>query len=208
MCSEQSEKLLAQIVEAVTSEDFMDATYSITTSQPLVLDYKERTYLFVRSPSAFVFTLEDLGSLPVAANVWVNLGYQQGIRLYPSASVTVLVRATDTYIFPDLMPPSVGSAVAAYSGNPTQTAAGAADTLYKFGAGGLTTISHCVIQNNTGSSITYAFDQSSTVSTNMVYTLANAQTAFWDRAVSVLHFSSAAQQSFGGTSGITVEGFL
>lgn len=208
MCSEASEKLLQRIVHAVEKQDLMDATYSISTSQPLVVDYKERQYLFVRSTTAFVFTLEDLGSLPVPANVWVNLSYQQGIRLYPSATATVLVRATDDYFFPDLAPPSVGPAVVAYSGNTTQTAAGAADTTFKFGVNGSTVISHCVIQNNTGSNINYAFDQSTTVSTNMVYTLANAQTIFWDRAIAVLHFSSAAQQNFGGTSGITVEGFL
>ena len=102
---------------------------------------------------------------------------------------------------------AVGSALAAFSGNPTQTAAAGADTSYKFGSAGTTSFNHGVIQNNTGSNIFYAFDQSTTVSTNMVYVLATGQTIFWDRAGTVLHFSSAAQQNFGGQTGITVEAF-
>jgi len=208
MCSDVTEKLLQRILDAVDNNDNIDSTYSISASQPLIIDYKERKYLFVRSSTNFTLSLEDIGSLPVPANTWVNLSYQQGIRLVPSVAATVLVRATDNYIHPDRVPSAVGSAIAAYSGNATQTATGAADTPFKFGTNGNTVVSHCVIQNNTGSNITYAFDQSATVSTNMVYILATGQTIFWDRSFTALHFSSAAQQNFGGASGISVEAFL
>lgn len=102
---------------------------------------------------------------------------------------------------------AVGTALAAFSGNPAQTAAAGADTLYKFGGGGTTSFNHCAIQNNTTANVFYAFDQSSVTAANAIYVLASGQTVFWDRKGTTLHFSSAAQQNFGGQSGITVEAF-
>lgn len=102
---------------------------------------------------------------------------------------------------------ALGSAVAAYGSNPSQTAAAAADTSFKWGVSGTTTVNHISIMNNTAASIYYAFDQSSVTSGNAIYVLTAGQIAFWDRSVTTLHVSSAAQQNFGGQSGITIEGF-
>ena len=208
MCSEESTALLRRIAESVERQGYQDITATISGAKPLIVDYRERRFLYLRSSVAFILTLENVGSLPVPPNTWVNVGFDQGARLTPSTSVTVLIRATDDYIYSDRGVPSVATSLTAYSGNPTQTATAGADTLYKFGANGNTTFSHCVIQNNTGISINYSFDADSTVSTNMVYVLPTTQIVFWDRAATVLHFSSASQQSFGGSSGIAVEAFL
>ena len=90
--------------------------------------------------------------------------------------------------------------------NPTQTAAAGADTAFSFG-NGTTTMNHAAIQNNTAANIFVAFDQSSITSGNMIYTLTPGQFMMWDRPYTTIHFSSAAQQNFGGQTGITVEGF-
>ena len=208
MCSQESEQTLRSIMDAVQSNDPINTLYNIGPTAPLIIDYKERNHLFAFSHDTVSLQIEDMGNFYIPANIWVQIDFTTGARLTPSASAVILVRATDDLIIPTPVTPAVNTAIVAYSGNPTQTAAAAADTLYKFGAGGMSTISHVVIQNNTGSNVLYAFDQSTTGSTNMVYVLATGQTIFWDRFVTVLHFSSAAQQSFGGSSGITVEGFL
>lgn len=201
-----------QLHTLATRRPNKDQTYMISATQPYVIDYKERQLLYGWSPNPLILSVEDIGFLGIPANTWVNLQYQQSMRLFPEVSQTstipFFVRATDYYIYPSGLPAAT-IAVAPFGSNPAQTAAGGADTLYKFGPAGTIPVNHVVIQNNTGSSIFYAFDQSTvTPATNQIYTLANAATIFWDRSVSVLHFSSAAQQSFNGQTGITVEGFL
>ncbi|HEX9502870.1 MAG TPA: hypothetical protein VF974_00925 [Patescibacteria group bacterium] len=102
---------------------------------------------------------------------------------------------------------AAGPALTPYGSNPVQTASNGADTQYKFGASGTTSFNHVSGQNNTPSNVYLAFDQSTTVSGNQVYVIAPGQAFAFDRAGIVLHFSSPAQQSFGGQSGITVEAF-
>lgn len=102
---------------------------------------------------------------------------------------------------------SVGTALTPYGSNPAQTAAAGADTLYKFGVAGTTSFTHVSGQNNTAANAYLAFDQSTTGAGNQVYVIASGQAYAFDRLGTVLHFSSAAQQNFGGQSGITVEAF-
>jgi hypothetical protein len=102
---------------------------------------------------------------------------------------------------------SIGSALAPYGSNPAQTASAGADTQYKFGVAGNTAFNHVSGQNNSPANVYLAFDQSTTVSGDSVYVIAPGQAFSFDRAGTVLHFSSPAQQSFGGTAGITVEAF-
>lgn len=101
---------------------------------------------------------------------------------------------------------SVATALTPYASNPTATTANT-DTTYKFGASGTTQANHVSIQNNTGANLYYAFDASTSTSTDSVYSLATGNTVWWDRAVTTLHFQTAASQNFNGLSGITVEGF-
>lgn len=102
---------------------------------------------------------------------------------------------------------AVATALAAWTSQPTQTAAAGADTLLKFGSGGTTPGNHLALQNNNTITWYYSFDQDSTASTSQVYTLAPGQAAFWDRSFSVFHCHSASQVAIGGTSGFTIEAF-
>jgi hypothetical protein len=105
--------------------------------------------------------------------------------------------------------PELGSldvALVPYASNPAATGVGT-DVLYKWGAAGTTPVNHASIQNNTAANVLYAFDVATTTAGAMVYTLTAGQSAFWDRACTILHVQTAAAQNFGGTTGITVEGF-
>lgn len=143
--------------------------------------------------------ISSANALPVTANAGTNLN-TSALALESGGNLATIATNTGRI-------PALGAAVAAYGSNPAQTAAAAADTQYKWGAAGNTAVNHVAIQNNTGSNVLYAFDQSTTVSQNAVYVLSAGQIVFWDRTVTILHFSTAAQQSFGGSAGITVEGF-
>lgn len=102
---------------------------------------------------------------------------------------------------------AVGSALAPWGSNPAQTAAAAADTPYKFGGGGSTPGTRCIVQNNTNININLAFDVDSTLSTSAVYTLVPGQMLSFDRSFTVLHFNSASQKTFLGPGGIAIEAF-
>lgn len=204
---------IERLLVAQTAEPDIDVTIAISNIQPYKIEYAGRKHLYLLSNASVTVTVEDIATINVPSNTWTDISFQEGQRIfYPAGGTTTsafLVRATD-HILPTYPTsgPRVGIAVTPYASNPTQTASAGADTVFKWGTNGTTQVQHASIQNNTGSNIFYAFDQSTTVSTDAVYVLVNGAVVFWDRAVSVLHFSSAAQQSFGGTTGITVEGFL
>ena len=220
MCSDEQHrdqmiqlKQIENLLWAASLRPDEDKTVFISSVQPLMINYHHRRRLYLTATISAYITVEDIATIFVPANTWTDIGYQEGIRIfYPGNGVTgadFFVRATDRKL--ETRPRTgdyVGTPLAPYPGNPTQTAAAAADTLYHFGPQGTTQASHFVMQNNTGSSLSYAIDQDSTASTSQVYTLANLGFIAWNRVVTTLHFSSAAQQTFGGTAGITVEAFL
>ncbi len=97
MCSEEHEKLLKAINKNTDKRVPLDAIYQISSTQPLIVEYKERRHLFIWSANALTLTLEDIGTLSVSANTWTNIGYTEGMRLTPASNtiVAVFVRATD-----------------------------------------------------------------------------------------------------------------
>lgn len=104
----------------------------------------------------------------------------------------------------------LGKALAAYGGNPSQTASASADTEFQWGPLGESVVHHISIQNNTGSNILYSFDVATTTAGAAVYVLASGlPPAVWDRECTTLHLQSAAQQDInnGSTAGIVIEGF-
>lgn len=146
--------------------------------------------------------LRDNDDIPVPC-VWVpNIGW------VPKQGISNSTDANNNPFAAEVVSLAVGSAQAPYTSNPTQTSASGADTLFKWGSTGTTVINHIVIQNNTAITIYYAFDQVTTTAGNAVYTLASGQIIEWDRQCSVLHLSSSSSQPFGGTAGITIEGFI
>ena len=176
------------------------------------LDYRDRKYVFIFSAQTLSLNLGDLGNLNLPAGTWTNISFRPGTIITATGQtnlVYVAIKQSDDSLpsAPKSTVPAVATALVTPSSNPAKTAAGAADTLFKFGANGTTQFNHFTIQNNTGSSITYAVDQDSTAATSMVHVLTAGTEVTRDRAGTVLHFNSAAQQNFGGATGITVEAF-
>ncbi len=209
----QQLKQIERLLETAALRPDEDQEVFISSVNPYLVNFQERRRLYITANISAIITVEDIATVFVPANTWTDIGYQQGHRVfYPDGGITgarFLVRASDREL--ETRPRTgdyVGVALVAFPGNPTQTAAGQADTIIKWGLNGTRQASHVVLQNNTGSSFSYAFDQDSTASTSQVYTLANLGFIAWNRVVSVLHTNSAAQQPFGGVNGITVEAFL
>lgn len=218
MATEQINMLVKQMVR---ERVFNDLPTYIGSTVGYIVDYGEYKYLYVLCASAITLNGSNGTTIAVTANQWVNINLPRGTVLTVSGGsdvspTYVWVRRCDVPL-PGFIVASVsntasvslavGSALSAYPSNPTQTAAAGADTVYNFGSAGTTKFSHVMGQNNTGVNILLAFDQSTTVSGNEVYTIAPTQFFTFDRNGTTLHFSSASQQSFGGTTGITVEGF-
>lgn len=136
---------------------------------------------------------------------WTQLDYppQTLISTADGNSYPVIMSFRDDALNDNLIP-AISSAVTPAATNPAQTAAAGADTSFTWNE----VVNHVSIQNNTAASVFYAFDQSSVTAADAIYVLAAGQAAFWDRKCTVLHVSSAAQQNFGGQSGITIEGFV
>ena len=105
MCSEQQHTeikaeldAIKKAVQSTAKKPPIDATPQISTTQPLIVDYKERRHLFLWSPNNLTLTVEDIGTLTVTSNTWYNIGYPPGFRLTPvsqSSLVPVFLRATD-----------------------------------------------------------------------------------------------------------------
>lgn len=108
MCTEEQHQeklaLLHSIntrLAAIEGKNPIDATLLISTTQPYVVDFKNRKHIFVWSANALTFTIEDIGQIAVSANTWTNIGYQEGMRLVPQTTpnpVAIFVRATDESI--------------------------------------------------------------------------------------------------------------
>lgn len=93
--------------------------------------------------------------------------------------------------------------IAPWSSNPAQTAGSAADTQYKFGSLGTTTVLAILLQNKTGADLRFAVDAASSANT---FVLADGQFIYIDTGapITVLHLSSAAQQYVNSSSNVGV----
>lgn len=186
----------------------IDTTIFLSNTKPYLVDYRNRKHIYLLSPQGFVVSVQDLGQVTVPGNTFTLFDLPPGLRCYIVAptgpALPIFVRCTDE-LLPEISPSqTVGIAATPAPTNPTQTAAAGADTSYSW----TERVSHVAIQNNTAAAVFYAFDQSTTVAGNQVYVLAAGQLAVWDRQCSVLHVSSAAQETFGGQTGVSIEGFL
>ena len=86
--------------EPLTPEDQM---YMVSVTHPYYLDYKERKhiYLWVPSASALTLSFEDYGTGAVPAQVWVNIGFPQGLQVLAPNNATntpIFIRCTDEAI--------------------------------------------------------------------------------------------------------------
>ena len=70
----------------------------ISSTQPLIIDYRHRFKLYLWSPIALVFSMEDTGNITIPAQSWTEISFLPGLRLTPlaqSSTIQVFLRATD-----------------------------------------------------------------------------------------------------------------
>ena len=73
-------------------------TVAISATVPIDLDYRDRKYVFIYSPNALTLSLEDLGTIALAANTWTNISFAPGTRIYATGQATrmyVGIKQTD-----------------------------------------------------------------------------------------------------------------
>lgn len=96
--------LLQRIIKAIEHEHKrapIDTTTQISSNKPLVIDFQNRRHLFLWSANTLTLSVEDLGTITVATNTWVNIGFQEGQRLVPTSQATltpIFIRATDEIV--------------------------------------------------------------------------------------------------------------
>ena len=79
----------------------IDVTVQLSANQPWVIDYHERTHIFVWFPSTQTVSFEDFGSGTMQGQVWTNLGLPQGVRMFATgttSTVPMMVRCTNEVI--------------------------------------------------------------------------------------------------------------
>lgn len=199
--------------DTLTKRQYHDEPAQIGLNIDYVLQYFNRTYCYCYSNTAFTLKISNGAQQNVPANVWTLINYPQGSHLTvlggsDAAPINCIIRSCDVPLTNASGTfPTVGAPITPWTGNPTQTAAAAADTVFAFGPGGDTPFNHFYVQNNSGANITFSVDKDSTASTTPIIVLATGQLYTADRTGTALHFNSAAQKSFQGAGGITVEAF-
>lgn len=211
--AKQNEYLKLLVNDTNTKRQYHDDPAQVGKTLQYVLKYFRHLYVYCYSNTGFTLKTSNGGSQVVPANYWTLVNYPEGTGFTvfdgdDTNPINVTFRSCDVPLIGSILPyGSVGTALTPWSSNPTQTAAAAADTVFKFGANGDLPFRHFNVQNNSGANLNLAVDADTTVATTPVYVLATGQLLSVDRYGVALHFSSAAQQNFQGTSGITVEGF-
>ncbi len=94
-------KQIERLLLAATKYPPIDQTVQFSATQPYIVDYKERRHIYVWLPVAQAVSMEDYGSGTLLAQVWINLGLQEGTRIFATGSSTtvpMIVRCSDEVI--------------------------------------------------------------------------------------------------------------
>lgn len=93
---------LQEIHESILQKrDPIDQTIMASSTQPWVVDYRNRKHIFLWFPTAQTVSFEDFGTGPVTAQVWMNIAMPPSTRMFitsSSALVEFMVRYTDEII--------------------------------------------------------------------------------------------------------------
>ncbi len=98
-------KQIERLLLSLARQEPIDRMVAISSTQPYVINYQERKHVYLWLPSSSLqLSFEDYGTGTVSAQIWVNLGMPQGIRVYaptitaPGVTTPIYVRCTDEVI--------------------------------------------------------------------------------------------------------------
>lgn len=106
MCTEQQhiekitylEEIRDLLREAAAFHPPIDQTTVISATVPYIVAFKNRKHIFLYTANPLTLSLEDIGTISVAANTWVNMGFSPGMRVFATnqpSNVPIFVRCTD-----------------------------------------------------------------------------------------------------------------
>lgn len=170
---------------------FVDTTVPLSSAVEYELDYRERTYLFLYTPVALTIATSDGNSLTMTPNVWNNISFHRGLKLFlpaisASTPVYATIRASDELLSLPVTISSAGNnlgfvviqnglgnitpsnplAVDAVASNNMAIAPGAATTVIKNAPGSLISI----VVNAAGTTGFTIFDNAAAGAGNALYT--------------------------------------
>jgi len=75
----------------------------LSSTRPYIIDYKERKHVYIWLPSSsLALSFEDYGTGTIQAQVWINLGLPEGIRVFATAitsgTTPMYIKCTDEVI--------------------------------------------------------------------------------------------------------------
>jgi hypothetical protein len=95
-------KQIERLLLSMAIHEPIDRVVQISAQQPYVINYLERRHVYIWLPSSsLTLSFEDYGTGTVSAQIWVNLGMPQGIRVFAPAVLAptpIYIRCTDEVI--------------------------------------------------------------------------------------------------------------
>jgi len=96
-------KQIERLLLSMAIHEPIDRVIQISANVPYVINYLERRHCYIWLPSTSLsLSFEDYGTGTVSAQIWVNLGMPQGIRVFAptitSGTTPIYIRCTDEVI--------------------------------------------------------------------------------------------------------------
>jgi len=95
-------KAIKDLHESVKGRPNLEDVHNISSSQPYVVNYRDRYHILLWSANGLTLTLEDLGTMTVNANTWTNISFKTGMKIYAQGQATIVpvfIRCTDSTVY-------------------------------------------------------------------------------------------------------------
>ncbi len=111
---ERLDKVLASLKARIEGRSPFQKVVMVSATTPIVLDYRDRKFVYLYSANALTLSLEDLGTIAIPANTWINISFSPGLFIYAQgqvANVPVFLKQTDDALSTDTMSLVAGTTV-------------------------------------------------------------------------------------------------
>lgn len=95
--------IVRELKEIIVGRPDLDTQVPISSTVPYIINYRERLKVYLYSPIAMTLTVEDFGAISVPGSTWIDISFQQGVRLVSNltAQNLILVRCSDNIYVPN-----------------------------------------------------------------------------------------------------------
>src|SRR5260370_42648228 len=102
MCTDEQNQKLLDALKLLVPRDPVGQTYLVSDTQGFYLDYKNRKHLYVFTPTAMTFNLNDIGNVDIPAKIFTEMSFRQRMRIFTISQpnpVNVWMLATDDVLY-------------------------------------------------------------------------------------------------------------